>query len=288
MSNTSETQLVAVVGASGGTGTAVLGALQRAGLASRALVHRDEQRGAALRAGATDTRVVELNDPESVATALDGATAVHYIPPVFTPNETDQVAGTVDAAERLGIARFVFHSVMHPATPGVRHHLRKSASEFVVRRSSLKWTILQPAMYAQTVNRYRLRSEPGTIAIPYSLDTPFTPIDLDDVAEISAAVLAGGDHQSATYEIAGKERLTTREMIELAGAANSTVLAAVQADFADAKLPASWTESARADMAAMCEHYTRVGFCGGWQVAAMLLGREPTPFRRAIRLPDAE
>ena len=54
--------------------------------------------------------------------------------------------------------------------------------------------------------------------MPYSLDAPFTNVDLADVAEVAADAL-GGAHAGLTLDLAGPEVLTTRQLAEQAAAA---------------------------------------------------------------------
>lgn len=273
---------IAIVGAAGPTGLAAIRALTAVGAGVRALVHRPEQADDARVAGAAETVAIELEDPASLPPALAGAAAVLHIPPVFTAREPEQVQATVDAAVSAGIPRFVLHSVMHPATPGIRHHQRKASSEAIVRRSSLRWTILQPGMYAQTILLYWRRSPAGQAIVPYSLDTPFTPVALADVAEATAAVLTQDGHDFATYELGGPQVLTSRQMLASMCRTLGEERAVRRGEPADLTLPPGWSESARADMAAMCEHYDVVGLSGGSRVLEMLLGHPATPFERAI------
>ena len=51
--------------------------------------------------------------------------------------------------------------------------------------------------------------------MPYSLDAPFTNVDLDDVADVAAEALLGA-HAGLTLDLAGPEVLTTRQMTEVA------------------------------------------------------------------------
>jgi uncharacterized protein YbjT (DUF2867 family) len=271
---------IAIVGAAGQTGIATLEALR--GRPLRALVHRGVQADAVRAAGATEVAVVELDDAATLADAFDGVDAVLNIPPVFNPTEPAQVANVLAAARAAGVERFVMHSVLQPMTPGVRHHERKARSEALVRTAGLRWRILRPAMYMQTVRLYVDRAEGDTVVVPYSLETPFTPIDRADVAAAAAILLTEEGHDFATYELCGRELLNTTEMMTLLGEALGTELRVRAGTAAEVNVSPSWSEEARTDFAAMCEHYDKVGLFGGHRVAEMLLGRPPTAFATAL------
>jgi NAD(P)H dehydrogenase (quinone) len=106
-----------------------------------------------------------------------------------------------------------------------------------------------------------------------SLDTPFTPVALVDVAEATAVVLTEDGHDFATYELGGPQVLTGRQMLATVCRERHEERDVRRGELSELALPPGWSESARADMAAMCEHYDAVGLSGGGRVLEMLLGR---------------
>jgi NAD(P)H dehydrogenase (quinone) len=133
-------------------------------------------------------------------------------------------------------------------------------------------------MYASTILLYWERSPAETVVVPYSLDTPFTPIALDDVAEATAAVLSEDGHEFATYELGGPEVLTGRQMLALVCEIRGEPREVRLGDLSELASPPTGTTAPRADMAAMCEHYDHVGLSGGGRVLEMLLRRPATRF----------
>jgi NAD(P)H dehydrogenase (quinone) len=273
---------IAIVGAAGPTGIAAIRALSAHDCVVRALVHSDAQTVGVRAAGAAEVAEIELDDPGTLASAFDGAGAVLHIPPVFHPREVEHAQASADAAAAAGINRFVHHSVMHPFTPGVRHHLRKANAEAVIRRSGLRWTILEPCMYASTIMFYWERSPAGSVILPFSLDTPFTPVALADVAEATANILIHDGHDFATYELGGPEVLSGEQMLAEACRALSQQREIRRGELSELATPADWGENARADMAAMCEHYDKVGLSGGSRILELLLGHPATRFGDAL------
>lgn len=277
---------IGLIGAAGQTGRHVLAALARRGASPRAIVHRESQAELAREWGATATAVADLEDPGSLVAALDGVGAVHVVPPLFNPDEAELIANAVGAARAAGVDRFSYHSVLHPDTPELRHHRRKSAAEAVIRHSDLTWTILRPGMYAQTVLVY-VRPDTDVVEVPYSLDAPFSVIDVVDVAEAAATVLLEGGHAFATYELTGPDLLTMGELIEQAGAAlgrplTGTVVAPWRLSREGVTARLEWTLSGWADLCAMWSHYDRSGLVGNPAAARLVLGREPTTFRASV------
>jgi NAD(P)H dehydrogenase (quinone) len=269
----------AIVGATGNTGRRVVGAFARHGLSVRAIVRSEDGARRAGELGIADTAIGDLEDVEALARALDGSRAVHLVPPLFHPREDELVGNAVIAAERAGVERFVFHSVLHPHTPTLRHHMRKARAEARIHDSALQWTILQPAMYAQTVLAYHDGDE---VTVPYDLESRFAVIDVEDIAEVSAIVAGDDGHAYATYELAGPEVLTMAQLAEQLGAALGRPLRARLIAPQELALPPAWTRSAIADIMAMWADYDEHGLVGNPRVAAMLLGRAPTSFADAM------
>ena len=120
------------------------------------------------------------------------------------------------AATAADLPRLVFHSVLHPDDARMPHHLRKAEAETVLRAAlGERLTVLRPAAYHQNLAG---QAHAGMLRVPYSLDAPFTNVDLTDVAEVAADAL-GGAHAGRTLDLAGPEVLTTRQLAEQAAAA---------------------------------------------------------------------
>ncbi|MCW2724698.1 MAG: NAD-dependent epimerase/dehydratase family protein [Frankiales bacterium] len=270
--------LVVVAGAAGKTGLAVTRAATAAGLRVRGLVHRPEQRDVVLAAGAVEAVVTDLRDEASLTAAYGGADAVYHLAPNVDAEEVPLGALAVHVARRTGVRRFVLHSVMHPYVPTMPHHVRKAEVEHLVRTSGLLWTVLQPAAYVQNL------VPSDRLAVPYSVDAPFTLVDLLDVAAAAARVLTEDEHRYATYELAGPTVTSVADVARLLTERTGREVAAVRLD------PDAWqagpgaalpVDAARA-LRAMFDHYDRHGLVGGCRPLADLLGRTPNDVRAVI------
>jgi NAD(P)H dehydrogenase (quinone) len=276
------TPIVAVTGAAGQTGTEVVRALTQRACAVRALVRRPEQAEAALARGADEAIVCDLEDVESLRRAFEGADAVLVIPPILHPHEDRLVANARDACVLGGVERVVYHSALHPYTPSMAHHLAKARAEAELRDSNLIWTILQPGMYCQTPLRgFLASSDQDELAVPYGLDSRFAAVDLADVAEATARVLVDGIGAYGSYELAGPQLLTPRDM--------AAALSARLGRDVTAKRVAPWSlplgpkfEPRFSNIVAMCEEYDRRGLVGNGDVLRLLLEREATTFAQVV------
>ena len=274
--------VIAVIGAAGGTGRAVVNALLGRGLNVRALIHRTAQRS--LFDHAVDCRVVELDDRETLTDALRGAGAAYYIPPVFNAAEETFGDNVIAAAEMAGTRRLVYHSVLHAPTPDMPHHARKARVELALRHSSLDWTVVQPAMYVQTPLAF-LDVDRGTLSPGFDVSRSFNPIALEDLADAVARILTEENHEFATYELAGSERLTFVDMARIISASRGTdikALAAPPEQLVEQAKARGYAEAAAEEIRLMMAHYDRHGLVGNGRVLAMLLGREPIGFAAAV------
>jgi uncharacterized protein YbjT (DUF2867 family) len=274
--------VVGVIGAGGQTGRAVLAALAGRERPGVALIHSPARARDVLAAGAAETRLIELDAaPESLVPVLEGLDAVYFVPPVFHPREQQLAANAIRACELANVERLVLHSVLHPWTPGLPHHQRKAKAEAFLRASSLVWTVLRPAMYAQTVLFY-VRPGSDEIDVPYSLSAPFTVIDIHDVGEAAAVVLLEAGHAYANYDLAGARVLTMGELAHELGHVLGRPLVAKEVPSWEVPVPRGWTREHFATGAAMWSHYDRHGLVGHPGGVRQLLGREPASFAEAI------
>jgi uncharacterized protein YbjT (DUF2867 family) len=253
---------VAVVGASGKTGRALISALEKHG-ARVTGVGRRQWTG--------------------LAGALAGCDAVSVIAPNLHPDEPAYVAEVLTAAEAADVRRVVYHSVTAPYVPAMPHHLGKARAEDLVRRSASAWTILQPCAYVQNLVPM-LRSGAPVLEVPYAVDRPFGLVDLADVAEATARVLLEEGHGGATYELGGPTLVTTADVAAAASDVLGATVAAVRVD------PDEWATGAgsglgdreREWLLAMYDYYDRYGLPTGGRVLRALLGGRSTTLRETL------
>lgn len=273
---------VLVIGAAGKTGSAVSRVLLARGVRVRAAVRAGSPRRLGYAVDPSHRIEVDLVSGSGLAAAMDGASAVYHLAPNMHPDEVGIAERVLAAAAHAGIPRFVFHSVLHPHDHRMPHHLRKADAEEAVRRYPAGWTILQPAAYHQNLLPAALA---GRVEVPYSLDTPFTNVDVGDVARVAARVLTERGHHGATYELAGPESLTVRDLAVVARDVLQQDVEAVQIPLETWALTqgADLPDQPRHDLMAMFTAYDQSGLCGNSWVLAHLLGRPPTTWALALR-----
>jgi NAD(P)H dehydrogenase (quinone) len=276
-------RIIAVVGATGRTGTPLVRALERRSARVR-IARRVSQSDMA--SASVELRQGDALDVESPVAAFEGADAIHYIPPPYDPRDAAYAYNIIAAAQRAGISRIVYHSVLHPATPEMPHHLRKSQTELLLRHSPLTWTIIQPGMYAQSALAF-FNASTGELMPAFETTQPFTPIHEGDLAEAAAIIHTTEGHAFASYELAGSELLDFNAMghglSEILGKPITTRKVSIDTLTSFIAAARNYSPEQLREFCLMCDHYNLYGLAGNGNVLRMILGRESTTFAEAMR-----
>jgi uncharacterized protein YbjT (DUF2867 family) len=272
--------LVTGAGAGGKTGRAVIKALAARSQKVHAFVHREAHVAPAQALGAAAVSVGSLDDVDAIAGAAQGAQAVYHICPNVSPSEVRFARAVIAGVARAGLRRFVFHSVLHPQIEAMPHHWEKMRVEEMLFASGLEVTVLQPTAYMQNLlAAWPAIVREGVYRVPYPAATRISLVDLDDVAEAAALVLADDAHVGATYELVGTPPYSQTEAADVIAAALGRPVR-VEVETVDA-----WAARARTagisdyqsdTLAAMFRYYAQHGLIGNSNTLRWLLQRQPT------------
>ena len=200
--------MILVTSANGNQGKRLIPKLLASGHRVRACVQSDASAFALREQGVHEVLVGDLANPAFVARAVQGVASIYHIGPTLHADERAMGFAIVDAAAAAGIGHFVFSSVLHAITTDlIQHEIKRDIEEHLLS-SGLEFTILQPANYMLP---HRLKSvfEEGVFRLSWSLDRYQSMVDLDDVTDVVALVLAERErHFAATYELVGPGRFT--------------------------------------------------------------------------------
>lgn len=266
VSSTARGADLAVIGAAGKTGVAVVSALEKMAPVRR-VVHT------ARRAG---DRAVDLETGTGLDQALSGCRGVYFIAPNMHPDEPALLARVLRVAADIGVDHVVYHSVAWPYAPAMPHHLAKARCEDVLRTfGGVRWTVLQPCAYAENFALV-LDGTSDTLEVPYNPDVPFSFVALGDIAAAAVRVLVDGAdiHHGATYELGGPEAVSVRQLGAVAARAVEARQVSVP-EWMD-RYGRALTPDNRERLTAMFDFYDRHGFVAGSVSLAALLGRPPT------------
>jgi len=269
--------MILVTGAGGKTGKAVIRALAQTGQPVRAWQRRPEQVEGTPE---TDSVVGDMEDAALWRRACRNVEAIYLICPNMHARELEIGRQALRAAQAAGVSRFVYHSVLHPQTEDMPHHWQKLRVEEMIFRSGLPFTILQPCAYMQNILAFRSAiAMAGTYFVPYDVRSRFALVDLYDVAQAAACALTESGHDSAIYELAGPDNLSSTEIAQHLSDHLQRPVEAVRMPLErwrrtaeESGSPAATIES----LAAMFRYYDAYGLAGNGNVLEWLLGRRPT------------
>ena len=256
---------ILTVGATGKLAGLVVPALVGRGAVVRGLVRRPEQIQIAKDRGASEVALGDLSDPESLDAALKGVEGVFHIGPVFAPNEVQLGRNIIEAAQRAGVRKFVFSSVIHPIL-SLPNHAAKAPVEEALVNSDLEYTILHPTMLFQNYSAsWEKIVETGVLAEPWAADTCFSRVDYRDVADVAAIALSEDRLAYGTFELCAPDILSRH------------AVAATQMlgrEIGVGTLDRSKLGEVPRDMLTMFEHYDHHGLVGSCLTLRTILGRE--------------
>ncbi|MFF7593709.1 NAD(P)H-binding protein [Streptomyces mirabilis] len=215
--------LVLIAGA-GGVGRTVLEQLRAQGVPVRAMVRRDDDRAAALRALGAEVVVGDLTRPETVAAALEGVGRMYFAMPVSTDHllaatvvaSVAREYGKLDAL--VGLSQMTVSQMTATSTEESHQQRLHWLAEQVLNWSGLPMVHIRPTSFLDTplFTSLAARSirENGTLALPFGTGRT-SPVAVDDVARVVATVLRDpAPHVGQVYELTGPRSV---DMKELAG-----------------------------------------------------------------------
>lgn len=190
----------------------VLGATGKTG---RRVAARLRMRGTPVRAASRSSETpFDWSDPTGWDAALQGVTTVYLVPP-SVPGPVHQF---VTRAEAAGVQRLVLLSGRGADTWGDSSFgLDMRDAENAVRGSALEWTVLRPNNFDQNFDEELFHAPvvAGELALPAG-DVPEPFIDIEDVADVAAKILAEpGRHAGEVYELTGPRPITFAEAVDL-------------------------------------------------------------------------
>lgn len=224
----SQPMTVAVVGATGFVGRAVVRQLTGSGHRVVAL-SRNGQRVAAW-PERVQARPADVVTGRGLDEGLAGADAVVHL--VAIPRESrgetfdavnvNGVRRVVEAAERASVRRFVHLSVLGVAEdPKLAYLHSKWRGEQIVRSSRLDWVVLRPSLlfgpgdgFFNLVKVTLKWWSPGLVVVPGSGDARFQPLAVDDLAIAVERSLVDADRSRSVYEIGGPDWWTYRQIVD--------------------------------------------------------------------------
>ena len=278
--------MILITGAGGKTGRSLVKMISKVESVC-AFVHREEHISVLKTLGAQKIIVGDMRDGSTIRSVMEGVRSVYHICPNMHPDEVSISKLMIDEARKAGIGHFVYHSVLHPQTTRMRHHWQKLGVEEMIFASGLPFTILQPAPYMQNLLAgWKSIVEGGVLRVPYSINSKFSFVDLEDVAEAARIVLTEPGHLNAIYEISGTFPISHVEVAEIWSRVLNRAVRAEKEEVQDWRLRAEagrMSEYAVENLVRMFEYYDQWGLKGNPNVLWWLLRRGPISLENFIQ-----
>jgi NAD(P)H dehydrogenase (quinone) len=198
---------MAVVGATGNTGRAVVKELRALGHNPVCVVRNADKAREVLGADAK-TAVAELTDRPALEKALAGVQSV-FVVTGHNPGMVEQQNNVLDAAIKGGAKYLVrvtggraVATADSPSVVGYGH----TAIEERLKQSGIKWVVLRPGLFMQNlINQAAAIKADGKIVGTAPKDMPIAFIDVRDTGAVGARILIDpAPHAGKTYEFTGK------------------------------------------------------------------------------------
>jgi NADH dehydrogenase len=146
--------------------------------------------------------------------------------PDFRAVHVELMQRIIRIAERHKVSRLVQVSALgitdnDPATLPSRYLRSKAAAEKLLREAPFEWVIFRPSVMFGPGDSLlslfaRLQRFAPVVAVPHA-DARFQPVYVGDVADALAKAVDSAAMAGKTYELAGPDVYTLRELIRLAG-----------------------------------------------------------------------
>jgi uncharacterized protein YbjT (DUF2867 family) len=192
--------MILVTGATGTVGSHVGRLLDERGVAWKAMTRRPD----AVKAGVFG----DLNDPASLAGALDGVESVFLLTP-GGPETPAQDEAMLSAARNAGVRTVVKLSVIDVG-PAAQWH---QPGEKALQDGGFDWTVLRPTTFASNTMFWA-----GLIRSGRPIPNPTGSgrqgiVDPRDIAEVAVEALVSPAHHGRTYTLTGPELLSVADQV---------------------------------------------------------------------------
>ncbi|MEU8804164.1 NAD(P)H-binding protein [Spirillospora sp. NPDC048819] len=197
--------MILVTGSTGNIGSELVGILAASGEPVRALVRKPPASPVA----GVEHVVGDLDDPASLAPALDGVTGAFVLPGY------SDMPGVYAEARRAGVQRIVQLSGASAGSGDMTNAVTRymAATERALHESGLPWTILRPSAFMSNALRWLPRLRAGdTLRLPFA-NVRTATVDPHDVAAVAATALLDDGHEGRTHYPTGPESLLPAEQV---------------------------------------------------------------------------
>lgn len=185
-------QKILVLGATGKVGGEVVRILNSRGQLEIAATHRPAEKSQVLEKLGVERRILDLDIPETLPTALEGIDRVLMLTG-YTVEMMRQSKRFLDEARRQGVRHIVHIGASGAPTTEVPHWGWHQMVEAYIEKLGFKWTHLRPESYMQNVTGPGFSWLDGDQLTSFIGESRWSWVDAFDVAAVAAEVLLDPD-----------------------------------------------------------------------------------------------
>ncbi|SHN45167.1 NmrA family NAD(P)-binding protein [Chitinophaga sp. CF418] len=205
---------VLITGGAGKSGGAAVNELLKLNVSVRALVHREDERSAQLRARGVEVVVGDLLNFNDISAAMNGIDTAYFCFPILTPGVLQATAYFAQAAKASGLKAIVNMSQI-----SARREAKSNAaqdhwvSERIFDMSGIPVTHLRPTFFDDWFLYVREDiQKQNAIVLPFG-NGRWAPVDSADLGRVVAHILAKpAGYQGKVIKLFGPEEYDVFEM----------------------------------------------------------------------------
>jgi NAD(P)H dehydrogenase (quinone) len=201
---------IAITGATGQLGRLIVASLKKKVAAGDliALV-RSPAKAADL---GIQAREADYTKPETLAKALAGVDTLMLVSSSEIGQRVPQHRNAIEAAQRAGVKRIVYTSLLHADTSPLDLAEEHRETERMLKASGIPATILRNGWYTENYTGSAKTAVAGGALIGSAGEAKISSAARADYAEAAVAVLTGQGHDGKTYELAGDDAWTLADL----------------------------------------------------------------------------
>lgn len=278
---------IAVTGATGGLGSAVIDELLASHPASKIVaLARNSTKAEPLRAKGVEVRIADYDQPDTLPQALAGVDRLLLVSASEPGKRLPQHTAVVNAAKAAGISYLAYTSLLHAPTSDNPLASEHKATEQVITESGIPYTFLRNGWYHENYLPTLDQVRQSGVLLTSAGNGKVSSAARGDYAKAAAKVLLENGHEGKAYELAGDVAWTQQELAaDLAAAAGTPVeLKSVTAEEHTAALEAAGLpEGLIGFIVAVDQSTAHGGLEENGGDLSRLLGRATTPLIDVLR-----
>ncbi|MFJ5509655.1 SDR family oxidoreductase [Pectobacterium jejuense] len=279
--------MIAITGASGQLGRLVIAQLLEKVPASDivALV-RDVNKVADLSAKGVQVKAADYNQPEALASALQGVDKVLLISSSEVGQRAVQHRNVIDAAVKAGVKLVAYTSLLHADKSPLALAAEHQQTEALLKESGLPHVLLRNGWYTENYAASIPAALEHGVFIGSAGEGKIASATREDFAAAAVAVLTQEGQAGKVYELAGDEPYTLAELaaeVSKQSGKNIGYQNLSEAEFAAALVSAGLPEGFAQIIADSDTGASKGGLFDDGKQLSRLIGRPTTPLSAVVK-----